>query len=217
MIAFPRRGRAPLPVATGTLVVQTDGSVRVAGRLSDGSSFSCASNLTTGASFPLYAATRLAQDDGYLLGDIALKAEEIGSLAAGSPVTWQPANSSPFGRFGFHFSRFTAPAAGTPALNVDAVPHNLDVLATNHIGGMLAGYALHLAPNNVGSDFGTNVEPIALRIDARTGVVSGTLGRGRTHRDFTGVVWQDANSGFAILPGGGDAVTLTLVPIFTGQ
>ncbi len=216
MIGFTRPLRAPLPVGTGTHVISANGAVRVIGKLSDGTSYTCSSLVTDAGLFPLYAATASSKSVGFLVSNVVLDAGKVGSIADGSPLTWKPATTQPFGRFAFYMSHFTPVPRGTTALKVDLGVHNLNVLATNPIGGGIGGWTMMLGTNNVAVDLGTGPGPISLSIDKTTGIVSGKVTLGGASRTVTGVAWQDSNSGFAIVPGYGDQATLTLLPIYTG-
>jgi uncharacterized repeat protein (TIGR02543 family) len=216
LIGFPRKALPPLPVGTGTHTIGTTGAVRVIGKLSDGTSYTCASFVTEAGSFPLYSDTAFKKQSGFIVSDVALNAADVGSITAGSPLTWKPATPQALGRFTFFMSHYTRPPQGTAALKVDAVVHNLDILATNAIGGMTGSWQMKLSANNVATDLGGGTGPISLQFTVKNGIVRGQLGKGAAAQAFTGVVWQDLNSGFALLPGFSDAATLTLVPVYTG-
>lgn len=217
IIGFPRRQRPPLPVATGTHTISATGAVRIAGKLSDGTSYICSSNVTDAGTFALFAATKLPGFAGFVVSEVALNAANVGSMTAGSPLTWQPATSQAFGRFAFYFDRYTPPTRGKAALKVDAGVPNLDILSTNAVGGMLASWKMMLRDSNIAVDLGAGPGPISLRITATTGVFEGKLKEGSAQRTFTGVVWQSANGGVGILPGFGDQASLTITATYTGQ
>jgi hypothetical protein len=216
LIGFPRRARPPLPVGTGTHTITADGSVRIAGKLSDGSAYSCSSSVTDAGSFPLYSPTKVGKLAGFVVSDVALDAANLGSIAVGSPTTWKPATPQAFGRFMLYMDRYAPPARGQAALKVDAGVPNLDILATNPIGGMVASWKMMLLSHNTATDLKTGPGAISLSIAPATGVISGKLNDGTAQRPFTGVVWPSANSGFAILPGFNDQATLTIVATYTG-
>jgi uncharacterized membrane protein YeaQ/YmgE (transglycosylase-associated protein family) len=215
MIGFPRLNLPPLPVGTGSHTISETGAVRVIGKLSDGSSYSCSTNVTDGDTYPLYSPTKQPGFDGFLVGDVALKAEDLGSIMNGSPVTWQPATAQPFARFRFHTDRYTPPGHHQAALEVDPGVHNLNVFTANALNGWHAAWTMMLRENNVATDLRTGPGPISLRIDPDTGVISGRVHDGSTSLPFTGAVWQSANTAFGILPGFGDKATLNISAIHT--
>lgn len=213
MIGFPRRLRAPLPVGVGTHTITAVGAVRVVGRFSDGSSYSVSAYVDAANSFALYAPTAFAGAKGFILGQATLA--NSGDIMIGSPVTWKPASATPAGRFNFHFDRFTKPAAGATVLPVDAVSPNFNVTAFNPIGGLLYGWTMFLQRSNTATDLKTGPTPIALKIRPSDGVVTGSYGSGATKRAFTGVVWQSTGSGFGVIPGLNDTVSLEFQAVHT--
>jgi uncharacterized membrane protein YeaQ/YmgE (transglycosylase-associated protein family) len=215
MIGFPRLNLPPLPVGTGSQTISETGAVRVIGKLSDGSSYTCSTNVTDAGTYPLYSPTKEAGFDGFLVGDVALKAEDLGSIMKGSPITWQPATAQPFARFRIHTDRYTPPGHRRTALEVDPGVPNLNVFTANAFNGWHAAWTMMLRENNVATDLGTGPGPISLRIDPDTGVISGRVHAGSSSLPFTGAVWQSTNTAFGIIPGFGDKATLNISAIHT--
>ena len=216
VIGFPRKNRPALPVGVGTHTINSLGAVVITGKLSDGSTYACSTYVTDAGTFPFRSPTKMPGFTGFVVGDVALNAANLGGITAGSPVTWKPATPQAFGRFQFFADRYVAPARGKTALKVDLGVPNLGVLATNAIGGMLNSWQMRLGTNNVATDLHAGPGPISLQINAAKGGFSGKLHDGAAVRPFNGVVFQSSNSGFGILPGFGDQASLTLVPTYTG-
>ena len=211
LIGLPRRLRPPLPFGTGTHKISSTGTVTVAGKLSDGTSYTSSTNLTEVGTFPLYSPTKLTGFSGFVVANLPLD-----STVAPSPVLWQPATPEASKSLTFYVDAYTPPSRNHTAIQVDLGVPNLDITQFDAIGGLLNTWQMKLGISNIASDLHVGPGPISLRISPSNGVVSGKLNDGTVTRAFTGVVWQSTGQAFCILPRFGDQSSLTLNAIYTG-
>lgn len=210
LIAQPRTLQTPLPIGVGVHAIGATGAVRVIGKLSDGSSYTCSSSVTDTGAFPLYASTKRPGFTGFVTGEIALDANAVGSTTLGSQVQWKPATVQPLKTLMLYMDSYSPPAKNKPAINVDLNGPNLSIDQIDVLGGPIETWSMRLNSNNVATDLVTGPGPISLRITKGNGSISGKLNDGTLTRPFFGIVWQSTCQGFGIIPDLGDQQGLTI-------
>ncbi len=212
-VSLPPRagGSGSLPQGDGfaTLTISATGHATLVGALADGTPFTVGGGVSKGDTLafhvPLYAGA------GAITGQLVLRESAVSDLD-GSLHWVRPAQ--PGRRFyagGFQAdqpivgSRYTAPAAGTPVVEVEAAENNSRLLLG---GGDLDPAVVHVQPTTLDTDNHISLESPILQglrvtIQPATGRFSGSFIHPATGvaTKLHGVIFQKQNAGFGYFLG----------------
>lgn len=178
----------------GVVTVGTNGSVKFAGALEDGTKIAQGTTIAGDAQWPLFIA--LPKSDGYLAGEVTFESDPGVSDFAGTIAWFRTGN--PVAQLDLIGSKYVPPAKGVRALDLVNGLNNVHVAASggNIVTPLAQDVTLDMKNKFVITDASRKLK---LTLTVKSGLVSGSFLDGTQTISLGGVLFQDQNfgSGFA--------------------
>lgn len=213
----PTAAGSTIPQGNGfaTVVVGPTGSVKLVGKLADGTPFSQGTKLLGDNTWALYVP--LYKKAGHISGTVAFQSLPGESDFAATVEWFKPATTGVIHPASFDTdldfvgSRYRLPAKGTRVLDFLAtIPNGTFEASDGNLSGPFTPVSLTLEPTNKVTFPAANPSSLNFTISLSGGLVNGSFLDGATVRKFQGVLFQQQNVASGYFLGSSESGTFVL-------